>query len=227
MSVLRSVLAAAILAATIQASPASAQFFFKPKDLRGQPIKGDEPGIMTPLPGATEVELRAGLVWNMRAALNIAALQCQFEPTLLTVPNYNAVLKDHTLELKKAYDVLGKYFTRINKTKAAGLKAFDSYGTIIYSSLTPVSGQYNFCQTMGSIGRQALFTPRGGFGDLAVERMQELRNSMISWGDQEFPHGRHFSGPVSLPRLDPACWDKKGYWNAKKCGPDVQWVQQY
>jgi hypothetical protein len=227
MSVLRSVMVASILAVSLQAGPASAQFFFKSKDFRGAPVKGDEPGIMTPLPGATDAELRAGLAWNMRAALNIAALQCQFEPTLLTVPNYNAVLTDHAAELKKDYDVLGKYFTRINKTKAAGLKAFDSYGTIIYSSLSPVSGQYGFCQTMGSIGRQALFTPRGGFGDLAAERMQELRNSLVPWGEQEFPLGRHFSGAVSLPRLDPICWDKKGYWNVKKCGPDVQWVQQY
>jgi hypothetical protein len=227
MSVLRSVLAAMILVVTIQASPASAQFYFKSKDLRGQPVKGDEPGIMTPLPGATDAELRAGLIWNVRAALNIAALQCQFEPTLLTVPNYNAILKDHAVELKKAYDTLGKYFTRINKAKGAGPKAFDAYGTILYSSLTPVSAQYNFCQTMGSIGRQALFTPRGGFGDLAAERMQELHNSLVPWGEQEFPRGRHFSGAVSLPRLDPICWDKKGYWNVKKCGPDVQWVPQY
>ena len=31
------------------------------------------------------------MVWNLRAALNVAALQCQFGPTLLTLPNYNAI----------------------------------------------------------------------------------------------------------------------------------------
>ncbi len=43
----------------------------------------------------------------MRAALNVAALQCQFEPMLTTVSNYNATLKDHEAELKGAFDTLG------------------------------------------------------------------------------------------------------------------------
>jgi hypothetical protein len=59
-------------------------------------VTGEEPGMTGPaLPDATAPELRAALVWNLRAALNVAALQCQFEPTLMTLGNYNAFLKDH------------------------------------------------------------------------------------------------------------------------------------
>jgi hypothetical protein len=80
MDVLRKLVAAAILAG-VAASPASAQFFFKSHDMAGQPVTGAEPGILPPMPGATPAELDAALVWSLRSALNVAALQCQFEPT--------------------------------------------------------------------------------------------------------------------------------------------------
>lgn len=206
-------LAAAAMAA---AAPASAQFFMKSKDLSGAVVRGDEPGIAQPMPGATEKELKAGLTWTLRAALNVAALQCQFEPTLLAVDNYNAVLTDHRAELKETYDTLTAYFGRIHKTGKASQSALDQFGTRTYSSFNAVSSQYNFCQTAGKIGRAALYTPRGSFGTLAQERMRELRNSLSPWGEQQFP--RYFHADARLPRLDKICWSKKGEWQVKKCG---------
>ena len=196
-------------------APASAQFFFKNKDLRGARIVGDEPGIGQPMPGATPAELRAGVVWNMRAALNVAALQCQFEPTLLTVPNYNAILADHREELKASFDTLGKYFVRTNKTPKLGQTALDQFGTRTYSGFATVAAQYHFCLVASDIGRQALFAPRGGFGDVALERMRELRNSLTPWGEQQFP--RLYVAPATLPRFDKACWSGEQY-NVRKCG---------
>ena len=202
------------------ASPASAPFYLQNHAFEGATIRGDEPGILSqPMPGATEAETRAALVWNMRAALNVAALHCQFEPPLLTVPNYNAVLKDHDAEFDGAQTTLTKYFTRVNKTKPAGQKALDSFGTRTYSSFVTVGGQLGFCRTAASIGRDAVFTPRGQFGTLATERMQQLRASLLgSWGEQGYPR---FILRQDLPRpqLDPQCWDKKGNWKGGKCGP--------
>ncbi len=203
-------------AALLAAGPASAQFFMKSKDLSGQAVRGDEPGIAQPLPGATEKELKAGLTWTLRAALNVAALQCQFEPTLLTVDNYNAVLTDHKQELKDSYDVLTAYFKRTNKTPKGGQSALDQFGTRTYSSFNAVSSQYNFCQTAGSIGRAAIYAPRGSFGAVAQERMRELRNSLSPWGEQQFP--RYIHTEARVPRLDKACWSGKGEWQVKKCG---------
>lgn len=205
--------AAALLTA---AAPASAQFFLKSKDLAGAPVMGDEPGVGQPLPGATPAEIEAGLVWNMRAALNVAALQCQFEPTMLTVSNYNAILTDHKAELKKSFDTLTKYFVRVNKSAKAGQAALDQFGTRTYSGYATVAAQLNFCETANSIGRDAVFQPRGKFSDIARQRMRELRNSLVPWGDQAttysvFPR-------VSLPRVDAICWSKKGEWVEKKCG---------
>ena len=213
-------LAAAVAAAGLAsvAAPASAQFFIKSRDLSGAPVQGDEAGITQALPGATATERRANLVWTMRAALNVAALQCNFAPTLLTVPNYNAVLTDHKAELSASWDALGKYFARVSgKSKAAGQTALDHYQTLTYIALTPVAAQRNFCQTAGEIGRDAVFQPRGQFAALAESRMQELHNSLTPWGEQAFPRYLYADRSV-LPRLDPICWDKKGEWVTKKCG---------
>ena len=199
------------------ASPASAQFFLQSRVLTGAPVIGDEPGMGQPLPGATAAELKAGLVWNMRAALNVAALQCQFEPTLLTVDNYNAVLRDHRDELKTSFDTLTKYFARTNKTPKAGQMALDQFGTRTYSSYATVAAQLGFCQTAASIGRDAIFTPRGEFVQVAQARTRELRNSLVPFGEQRFSYylGHDRS---TMPRIDAMCWDKKTRWVAKKCG---------
>lgn len=216
----RIALALGVVAAGMVAAPAPAQFFLKSHPFEGQPVRGDEPGIIgQPLPGATPEELKAALVWNMRAGLNVAALQCQFEPTLLTVPNYNAILADHRDEFKKSFDALGKYFTRVGKSPAAGQKMLDQFGTRTYSSFVTVGGQLGFCQTAAAIGRDAVFQPRGRFAELAAARTAELRASLLgSYGEQAISRTVAVDRPA-LPRLDAQCWDKKGNWSEKKCGP--------
>ena len=219
MRVLRVAAGAVAGACAMVATPASAQFFLQSKDLAGQPVRGDEPGVIgSPMPDARPEELRAGLVWTMRAALNVAALQCQFEPTLATVRNYNALLVDHRDELKNAFDTLSKYFVRTGKTKAAGQTALDQFGTRIYSSYATVGAQRGFCQTANMIGADANFTPRGHFFELAEARMQELRNSLVPFGEQRFPRNEWRDVAVVRPRLDAVCWSKKGEWRVKKCG---------
>jgi len=218
MTLLRTALALGGAAISLTAAmPASAQFFLRSHDFRGEAVNGREDGLGQVLPGATDAEIRAAMAWNMRAALNVAALQCQFEPTLLTVSNYNAVLTDHADELKASFDTLNKYFTRTAKTTKAGQTALDQFGTRLYSGFATVSAQLGFCQTASEIGRDAVFTPRGSFGTLAMTRIRELRNSLIPYGEQHFQRylGRDYA---SKPRFDPICWNKKGEWVTKKCG---------
>ena len=74
MTVLRTMFLLAAAIGFLAASPASAQFFFKSRDLTGTPVTGSEPGILPSMPGATPDELSAGLVWELRSALNVAAL---------------------------------------------------------------------------------------------------------------------------------------------------------
>ena len=212
-------IASTALFAFTAATPARAQFFFQSPDLRGPVVDGSEPGMLAQaLPGATPVELKAALAWNLRAALNVAALQCQFSPMLMTLPNYNKLINDHAGELKTQYDVLGKYFIRTNKTPKAGQTALDQYGTRVYSSFSTVMAQLTFCQTAGEVAHMAVFTPRGSFTTLAQERLRQLRNSLVLMGEQRFPGGINMPAHTpALPRFDDVCW-RRGEWQAKKCG---------
>jgi hypothetical protein len=210
-------------AALVSAAPASAQFYMSPVDLRGERVTGAEPGITGPeLPGATPAELRAALVWNLRAALNVAALQCQFEPTLLTLGNYNSILRDHKAELRAAYATLEKYFIRMakNNTKV-GQTELDRFGTRVYSGFSTISAQYTFCVAAGRIGHDAVFAKPGTLGDVAEARMQELRKSLRPWGEQRWNGGemRPLVARMPMPPfMDEKCW-KKDVYVEKKCGP--------
>ena len=221
MSSLRIAAALALAAGGLAAQPASAQFYLQSHDMSGKPVSGEEPDLGFSMPGATPAELRAGLLWNMRAGLNVAALQCQFEPTLLVVSNYNSMLKDHDAEFDAAQATLNKYYLRTakGKSKKAGSDAFDAFGTHIYSGFSTVSAQRNFCQTANQIGRDAIFTPRGQLTALAQARTRELRNSLVPYGEQGVPSYVYArTDNLPLPRLDVLCWSKKGEWVAKKCG---------
>ena len=220
MPVPRIVSMLAVAASLFAAAPASAQFFLKSASLPGGRVTGAEPGMTGPaLPEASPAELRAALVWNLRAALNVAALQCQFEPTLLTLANYNALLKDHEVELRDSYGTLEKYFTRQNKTKKAGQTELDRFGTRVYSGFSTVSGQLSFCQTAAAIGHDALFAKRGDFGDVAQDRIRELRASLTPWGEQ-LRRNLSYQG-LTISPLPPfgndKCW-RKGTYQVKKCG---------
>ncbi|HYZ49214.1 MAG TPA: hypothetical protein VE567_10015 [Sphingomonas sp.] len=187
-------------------SAASAAFFWKAPDLRGEPVTGVEPGVLTDaFPGATPAELRAALLWNLRSGLNVAALQCQFEPTLLTQNQYNTLLDNHRDELAKAYQTLSNYFKRTSGK--AGQTKLDQYGTRTYSSFSTVLGQYTFCEAAGSIGRQAIFAPKGQLYRVAEERLRELRKSLALAGEQQFNFWIPPYTPL-LPPFDERCWKK-------------------
>jgi hypothetical protein len=167
-----------------------------------------EPGYGTPLPGATPSEQKAALLWNMRSGLNLAALQCGFEPLLRTEKNYNAMLSDHREELAVAYNILSAHFKRTTKTPAAAQKALDTYGTRTISSFSTVRGQLGFCQTAGNVGRAALSAPRGSLNIVASERLRSLYNSQKYQPEQQFRGLR--IAPVRLPDMSDSCWNKKG-----------------
>lgn len=189
-----------------QAAPASAYLFWVQPNFAGGPVAGDEPGLGLPMPKATPAELRAHMLWNMRAGLNVAALQCQFSPILQTVPNYNNLLRKDADELNAAYKALGAYFKRV-KGKA-WQKEFDNYTTRTYNGFSTMHAQLGFCETAAAIGRDSRKLGKGKLTQLAIERMREFRNSLVPAGDMI--HARRFIYvPVVPPSMDKACWTKK------------------
>lgn len=206
---------------TSYSAEASAYLFWRPPNFTGAPVKGDEPGLGLEMPKATEKEYQAHLLWNMRAGLNVAALQCQFSPALMTVRNYNDVLRQHGAELNSAYSTLSAYFKRTaGKTWQTTL---DQYTTRTYNGFSTLYAQIGFCETAGSIGRDALDRRKGDLYLTAQTRMREFRNSLVPAGDGLYTSTARPAGvavQLNLPSLDEKCWDKKNQLR-KRCGGDA------
>ncbi len=196
----------AALATTV--SPAAAQLFVVPPDFAGQPVNGSEPGIGLPIPGATPQEYGAHLLWNLRSGLNVAALQCQFSPSLRVVDNYNDILAHHSAELASAYKTLNDYFKRVHGPRE-GQRLFDDYSTKTYNGFSTLYAQVGFCQTSASIGRAAVAAPKGGMGAVARLRMRELRNSLVPAGERLFIPDVYRIRYQPFSQLNPACYDRK------------------
>lgn len=137
------------------------------------------PGIMVPRPVVlvrpTPVESRAHAVWTLRAALNVAALQCQYSPFLRTVDNYNKMLTKHGAELAAAQTQMLAHFRR---TQKAGAAAFDRYNTRSYNSFSTLDAQYSFCQAAGWAGQALRVADVGSMARLAETSLPELRAAL-------------------------------------------------
>lgn len=196
-------------------APAAASYlFWTPPVFTGEPVRGDEPGLGLAMPGATQKEYGAHLLWNMRAGLNVAALQCQFAPTLATVKNYNTLLKQHDGELNTAYEAIAAYFKRT--TPKGWQVALDQYTTKTYNGFSTLHAQLGFCETAAQIGRDAIGRQRGSLHETAETRMREFRNSLVPMGDRVFAIGRANFRSLPTPPLDTKCWNKRDEM-VKKC----------
>ncbi len=138
-------------------------------------------GMMTPkevkLRPTTPVEAEANAVWSTRAALNIAALQCQFSPFLATVRNYNDFLRQHADELDRARTTMIAHFKRYDATQAQN--SFDRYTTQTYNSYSTLDAQYAFCDEAGRAGRTALTVRKGELGRRAAALRDRIRAALI------------------------------------------------
>jgi hypothetical protein len=203
----RALFSLAIAIAPVAAQPAAAQFYWSPPDMSAPPLTDTTAATALGLPGATPAEIKAGLAWNMRAALNVAALQCQFEPTLLTVGNYNAMIAHHDAELDAAQATLLGYFQRTVGKGRAGQSAADMYNTRIYSGYSTVQAQKGFCQEAAVVGRQAIFADRGTLNEVGRVGLPSIKKALVLAGEQ-FYGTPGYDYVVALPSFDPKCWKK-------------------
>jgi hypothetical protein len=201
--------AAALIGVALSAvTPADAYLYWSKPAVPGPPATGDDPTVVLPLKGATAKELQANLIWTMRAGLNVAALQCQFAPSLRTVANYNNMLRQHGVELASTYTTLGGYFKRtLPKTWA---NALDQHTTRTYNSFSTLNAQLSFCEVAGDIGRETLEKRSGQLAAIAASRLREFRNSLKPVGDASFGM-RDIRVAVASPTdlVDPFCYDTK------------------
>ncbi len=207
--VTRTALIGAGCAALLAAQGAAAQLFVEDPGFQKGPIVGSDPLVGLPIPGATGDEYRAHLLWNLRAGLNVAALQCQFSPYLRAVDNYNGLLAHHSKELDTAYKAMNAYFARTQGGKAKGQKAFDDYTTTTYNNFSTLQAQYGFCQTATAIAKEALTRPKGELHLTAQERMRELRSSLVPAKVWLVTYNPYDVGTLPMPPLDNKCYDRR------------------
>ena len=158
----------------------------KPKPVAATAAPAAEPVVATKrgpsapqavkLRQTTATEAEANAVWNIRAALNIAALQCQFLPFLATVKTYNDILRHHSEELNQARLTMLDHFKRYDGAKYQ--TSFDQYTTRTYNSFSTIDAQLPFCEEAGVVGREILSLPKGGFGKAALRLNPEMRLSL-------------------------------------------------
>jgi hypothetical protein len=208
---------AAAAALAITAGPAGAQFYTVDPGFQRGPIQGSDPLVGLPIPGATPAEYRAHLLWNLRAGLNVAALQCQFSPYLRAVDNYNGLLAHHAKELAEAYTTMNNYFKRVQGNPAKGQKAFDDYTTITYNNFSTLQAQLGFCQVASTIGKEALLQPKGQLHQTAEARMRELRSSLTPAYNRPLIYAPNAIALPATPPLAEECYDKKNRLR-KRCG---------
>jgi hypothetical protein len=138
------------------------------------------PGIMIPkavnLTKPLPAEARAHAIWTLRAALNVAALQCQYSPFLRSVDNYNQMLRKHGPEVMAAQDMMMKHFMRT--VKRGGMAAFDRYNTRSYNSFSTLDAQYNFCWAAGQAGQAVRMANVGTMASLAQVHVPLVRAAL-------------------------------------------------
>ncbi|MGE5723072.1 MAG: hypothetical protein ACM3YM_11495, partial [Sphingomonadales bacterium] len=199
-------------------APSQAQIFLKDPGFSHGDVEGADPLVGLPLPGATPTEYGAHLLWNLRAGLNVAALQCQFSPFLRTVDNYNGLLAHHSKELMSAYTTLGTYFKK-KYGPSEGQRLFDDYSTKTYNNWSTLYAQYGFCQTAADIAKEGIERPKGQLYLTARGRLRELRSSLVPTNAVvAFDYNPYSIANIWLPPLDDRCWDRKGNLR-KKCQP--------
>lgn len=95
---------------------------------------------------ASTAELEA--IWDMRAALNVAALQCQSDPMLALPDRYNTFIRLHEDELKRVYNSL--------VSKRGGQAKFDRINTQTYNRFATIKQKVLFCTKAADISVEAM-----------------------------------------------------------------------
>jgi hypothetical protein len=198
-----------LLASVVDAAPAKRKAVGRPavkasvkpapKPVIAPPVLPTTPGIMVPkavlLVRATPAETQAHNVWMLRAAMNVAALQCQYSPFLRSVDNYNQMLRKHGAELVAAQKTMVAHFNRT--VKRGGAANFDRYNTRSYNSFSTLDAQYNFCWVAGQAGVALRLADVGGMARVAEVMVPELRAALAL-----VPHAAGLLVPAPPPFPD-------------------------
>ncbi len=99
------------------------------------------------------------LVWNLRSAWNVAALNClapEYDPIL---QGYRAFLTKNTKPLKAINDRIEKTYTSRFKVKRDAMIARDNYTTQVYNFFAEPAARAGFCRAALDMANRAMAVP--------------------------------------------------------------------
>ncbi|MBI1403489.1 MAG: hypothetical protein GC147_09760 [Porphyrobacter sp.] len=99
------------------------------------------------------------LVWHLRSAWNVAALNClapEYEPIL---QGYRAFLTDNVRALKAVNDRIEKAYARDHKTRREAIVARDGVTTQVYNFFALPAARAGFCRAALDMANRALALP--------------------------------------------------------------------
>jgi hypothetical protein len=99
------------------------------------------------------------LIWNLRSAWNVAALNClapEYEPIL---QGYRAFLTRNARSLTAVNDRLEKSYTSRFRTRRDAIVARDAYTTRVYNFFAEPAARAGFCRATLDLANRALATP--------------------------------------------------------------------
>ncbi|RNJ62640.1 MAG: hypothetical protein EDM03_11255 [Porphyrobacter sp. IPPAS B-1204] len=100
------------------------------------------------------------LVWNLRSAWNVAALNClapEYEPIL---EGYRAFLTTNAKSLKAVNDRLEKSYTSRFRVKRDAIIARDGYTTQVYNFFAEPAARAGFCRAALDMANRAMVGPK-------------------------------------------------------------------
>jgi hypothetical protein len=99
------------------------------------------------------------LVWHLRSAWNVAALNClapEYQPIL---DGYRAFLANNSRPLKAVYDRIERDYARRFKTRREAMVARDGLNTQVYNFFALPAAREGFCRAALDMAKRALAAP--------------------------------------------------------------------
>ncbi|GAA4643243.1 hypothetical protein GCM10023115_12030 [Pontixanthobacter gangjinensis] len=133
-------------------------------------------------------------VWNLRSALNVAALNCQGPQYEALIPAYSALLDNNKRELSKVNSQIeAEYRTTYGRTYRDEL---DNYMTRVYNYYALPNAQTQFCNMALEISNASLLMEPGALETFAVQNLQKMEGVF-----------NQFYNALEQYRIDVAAWD--------------------
>ncbi|MFV0645431.1 MAG: hypothetical protein ACK5NN_13200 [Sphingomonadaceae bacterium] len=118
-------------------------------------------------------------IWNMRSALNVAALNCSEPEFAMLVPNYRSFLEKNKKSLKRTYSDLDKEFrARYGDTYK---RQHDTYVTQVYNYFSLPPAKHSFCQAALEVSNEALLMPEGEIQNFAEQGLPKLEKVFLDF----------------------------------------------